>query len=185
MAGSIYIIRHGTTPANRENRFAGRTDEALHSEGVQQIGEISSRLQEYNIKKIYSGPLARTQQSAEIVARRCNVPFAVNEALTDIYLPHWDGLTKDEIRREFGHEYPTWLSCPGDFFVPGCETLADVQKRAVAAAKQIRQEKTGNLLLVSHLIVARCLILYDRGMSLQHFRAVKVDNGEVVRLENF
>lgn len=36
MTATIYLIRHGTTRANREDRFAGRTDEPLHAEGVMQ-----------------------------------------------------------------------------------------------------------------------------------------------------
>lgn len=34
MTATIYLIRHGTTRANREDRFAGRTDEPLHAEGL-------------------------------------------------------------------------------------------------------------------------------------------------------
>ena len=34
---TIYLVRHGSTPANREERFAGRSGETLNSEGIEQM----------------------------------------------------------------------------------------------------------------------------------------------------
>jgi broad specificity phosphatase PhoE len=183
MTASIYLIRHGTTMANLENRFAGRTDEPLHAEGVRQISEVGRGLQGLGLAAIYAGPLPRTRQSAEIIAAMCGIAFQVIEELTDINLPHWDGLTKEEIRQRYGPQYPAWKAAPASFAVPGCETLRDVQQRAVAAVEGIRRQHAGaKVLLVTHLIVARCLMLHYSGRQLGHFRSVKVDNGDVVRL---
>ena len=100
----------------------------------------------------------------------------------DIDLPHWDGLTKDEIRHRFGNEYPTWLTTPDKFHVAGCEDLQDVQKRAVAQVEEIAVRKEDIVLLVTHLIVARCLLLHYSNRPISYFREIKVNNGEVVRL---
>ena len=183
MTASIYVIRHGTTLANRENRFAGRTAEPLHAEGVSQIREVGRKLQSIGLAAIYAGPLPRTRQSAAIIAAMCGIPFQVQEDLTDICLPHWDGLTKDEIRQRYGPQYPAWQASPESFAVQGCETLLDVQQRATGAAERIRRQHAGEkVLLVTHLIVARCLMLHYAGRDLCHFRSIKVDNGDVVRL---
>lgn len=171
------------TQANREDRFAGRTAEPLHPEGARQIREIGRKLREEGLACVYAGPLARTMQSAEILSQTCGIPYAVQDGLTDIHLPHWDGLTKEEIRQRFGEQYPTWKQSPDLFQVAHCETLADVQKRAVHAVERIRGRHPGQkVLLVTHLIVARCLMLHYAGGSLAQFRSIKVDNGDVVRL---
>lgn len=183
MTASIYLIRHGTTRANREDRFAGRTAEPLHAEGVRQIREVGRTLQAIGLSAIYAGPLPRTRQSAEILSGLCGIPYGVEDGLTDIHLPHWDGLTKAEIRQRFGRQYPDWQEGPESFRVEGCETLTDVQQRAVWSVEQIRLRDCGQkVLLVTHLIVARCLILHYSGRSLAHFRSIKVANGDVVRL---
>jgi broad specificity phosphatase PhoE len=183
MTASIYLIRHGMTLANREDRFAGRTDEPLHAEGVMQIREIGHKLREIGLAAIYAGPLPRTMQSAEILSDLCGIRCEVEAGLTDIHLPHWDGLTKEEIRQRFGRQYPTWKESPESFRVEGCETLTDVQQRAVRSVEQIRARDCGRkVLLVTHLIVARCLILHYSGRPLVHFRSIKVDNGDVIRL---
>lgn len=183
MSAKIYLIRHGKTAANLENRFAGRTEEPLHQEGVEHLQEVAAGLSTAGLDRIYAGPLLRTRQSAEIIAKACHCPHSVLAGLNDIDLPHWDGLTKDEIRQRFGPEYPLWLSDPQGFQVAGCETLADVQARAVRDVELVGTENAGeSVLLVTHLIVARCLILHYRNQPLANFRSVEVANGAMVPL---
>lgn len=184
MKRSLYLIRHGATGANLENRFAGRTPEPLHPTGIKQIQEVGTKLASCNIKRIFCGPLPRTRQTAEILQNTLNIPVTVSDGLTEINIPHWDGLTKEQIRETFGDEYPTWLNSPESFALPGCETIAEVQERGLQALQDIlAAEPTGNLLFVSHLIVLRCLVLYFKDMALKDFRTVKIDNGSVVPLK--
>ena len=179
----IYLVRHGVTPANKENRFAGRTDEQLHPEGVEQIQQVGIRLHEKDIGGIFCGPLPRTVQSAEILKDMLHVPLSVVDEVNEIKIPHWDGLTKDEIRQQHGGEYPTWRAEPQTFELPGCETIKEVQERAVLAIKSIAASHPGeNLLLVSHLIVLRSLVLYYRDMDIRDFRSIKIDNGAILCL---
>ena len=183
MKRTLYLIRHGTTGANLENRFAGRSPEPLHPTGIKQIQAVGAELDSRNITRIVCGPLPRTRQTAEILRKNLNIPVTVSDGLTEINIPHWDGLTKQEIRDTFGDEYPTWLNSPDCFALPGCETIAEVQERSLQALKTIvTDEPAGNLLIVSHLIVIRCLVLYFKDIPLQDFRKVKIDNGSVVRL---
>jgi probable phosphoglycerate mutase len=176
----LYLIRHGLTLANRENRFAGRSLEPLCKDGISQLEELGKRLRTINLDHIFTGPLPRTVQSAEIIGRSCDVDVEIRQELNEIYLPHWDGLTKDEIRRQYGRQYPTWLENPAGFAVPGCETLADVQQRAVNLTRQIlRDLPDKNILLVTHLIVGRCLVLFDQGLGLDRFRSIKIANGQL------
>ena len=179
----IYLIRHGLTQANIENRFAGRSSEPLCSEGIDSIKALARELKPLGFTRIFTGPLPRTVQTAEIIAGSCGVEVEISPELNEIYLPHWDGLTKDEIKRRYGREYPTWLADPAGFKVPGCETLAAVQQRAVKLVSRITHEfPAENILLVTHLIVARCLVLHDRGLEIARFRSIKIANGRLVSL---
>lgn len=177
----IYLVRHGVTPANKENRFAGRTDEQLHPEGVEQIRQVGTRLHEKYIGGLFCGPLPRNVQSAEILKDMLHVPLSVVDGLNEIKIPHWDGLTKDEIRQQHGGEYPTWRADPQTFKLPGCEAIKEVQERAVSAIKSIAAGHPGeNLLVLSHLIVLRSLVLYYRDMDIRDFRSIKIDNGAIL-----
>lgn len=184
MSTRIYLVRHGKTGANLENRFAGRTGEPLHPQGVAQIEALASRLAPLAITDIIAGPLPRTVQSAQLVGAGIGASVRVDPRLTDILISHWDGLTKEEIRARFGPEYPTWVEQPDRFRLAGCETLREVQERAVQLVEELFVEQPGkNLLLVSHLVVVRCLLLHYRGQALADYRSLKVDNGAIALLE--
>jgi broad specificity phosphatase PhoE len=180
---TIYLVRHGITQANKENRFAGRTDEELLTEGIDQMLLVGERLKECGITSVYCGPAKRTVQSAQVFGSLFKVPYLPMQEFNEINIPHWDGLTKDEIRQHYNEEYPTWLNNPETFRLPGCETLKQVQKRAVlAVARMLAQQNSGNLLLVSHLIVLRCLVLYFLELEIKDFRSIKIDNGSIICL---
>ena len=180
---TIYLVRHGITLANKENRFAGRTDEELHLEGKDQVRQVGEQLLDKNISAVYCGPAKRTTQSAAILGSVLNVPFVTLEELEEINIPHWDGLTKDEIRRNCGDEYPSWLNRPQSFSLPGCETLKQVQERAVGIVNRLlEQHDSGSLVLVSHLIVLRCLVLYYQELEIKDFRSIKLNNGSIIWL---
>ena len=183
MKTTIYLIRHGLTAANKNDVFAGRTQEPLHPEGEAQLAEVGRLLAGLAIGRIFCGPLARTRQSAAIVGDMLGVEVSADEALNEINIPHWDGLTKEAIRARFGPEYPTWLADPAGFCVPGCETIAEVQGRAVACIESLFRGYPGqNLLVVSHLIVVRALLLHYLARPIADFRGIKVGNAQVARL---
>ena len=183
MPTTIFLTRHGKTAANLENRFAGRTSEPLHQRGCEQIAEVADRLKKQQLSGIYAGPLARTSQSAEIIGKVTGAVVWTSEPFNEILIPHWDGLTKEEITDNFGPEYPTWLSAPDKFNLPGCETLSQVQARAVAEIEKIFNERVGEtVVVVSHLIVVRCLVLYYRQQPISAFRSIKIDNGSISQL---
>jgi broad specificity phosphatase PhoE len=183
MPTTIFLTRHGKTAANLENRFAGRTSEPLPRQGREQMAGVAERLKGMQISAIYTGPLPRTSQSAAIIGKATGVLVHVREPFTEINIPHWDGLTKVEITTNFGAEYPTWLGTPDKFSLPGCETLGQVQERAAMEVERIFRERAGEtVVVVSHLIVIRCLVLYYCRRPLREFRGIKIDNGSLTRL---
>lgn len=180
---TIYLIRHGVTAANREDRFAGRTQEPVLPEGESGLRVVAERLQGRNIEGIFTGPLTRTRQSAECIGSVIKAPVTLLDELNDICIPHWDGLAKDEIRKKFGDEYPKWKADPANCSMPGCENLAAVQDRAVFALERIFKEfRGGAALIVTHLVVARCLVLYCQGRNLEEYRRVSIENGAVLEI---
>jgi broad specificity phosphatase PhoE len=179
---TIYLVRHGITAANKENRFAGRSREELLAEGVEQIRQVGERLRQENIGAVYCGPAKRTSQSAAILGSLLQIPVSSLAEFDEINIPHWEGLTKDEIRKRYGAQYPVWLAAPHTFRLPGSETLAQVQRRVVDALHRILAGgQPQNPLLVSHLIVLRCLVLYFRGLAIKNFRSIKFDNGAILK----
>ncbi len=183
MPNTIYLIRHGVTLANKEKRFAGRSAEPLHGDGVNQISELAQRLKGKGISRIVTGPLPRTNQSGEIIGGILDLEVENDDGFNEIFLPHWDGLTKTEIRNRFGDQYPTWLNDPSGFKVTGCETIHDVQKRTVLATEQLFASAAKPILVVTHLIVARALVLHYRKQTIAEFRSITINNGALTTFQ--
>lgn len=55
----LYFVRHGQTPANARNQFAGVTDVPLDELGQQQAQRVANRFREFEIDAIVSSPLQR------------------------------------------------------------------------------------------------------------------------------
>ena len=64
-----YLVRHGETKWNKERLFQGATDVPLDDTGRQQALDAGAKLKEKGIsfKKIYTSPLDRAVETAELI----------------------------------------------------------------------------------------------------------------------
>src|SRR6266542_3200952 len=70
----LYLIRHGTTTMNVENRYRGRRDVPLDAQGYQDAVDAARRLSGAGLAAVYTGPLRRTIATAQIIADEARVP---------------------------------------------------------------------------------------------------------------
>ncbi len=173
----LWLLRHGQTPANVEGRFAGRTAEPLTAEGRSQAIEAGKRLAAEPLECIYASPLKRTMETAELVVRGMGrqVDIVPHEAFIEINIPPWEGKKKAEIRKDPALLYEVWAKTPHLFSLPGCETLAQVQERALKAALDLL-ERHDCFLVVTHMVVVRVLLCHFLGRDLSAYRSIPVPN---------
>jgi len=65
----IYLVRHGETDWNRENRLQGQTDIPLNNTGISQAYQLRQKINARNLKfdAVYVSPLQRTLKTAQII----------------------------------------------------------------------------------------------------------------------
>lgn len=64
----IWLIRHGMTAGNRQQRYVGTTDELLCEEGRQQIILKRQLIKsDQDIQNVYVSPMLRCRETAEIL----------------------------------------------------------------------------------------------------------------------
>lgn len=63
----IHLIRHGKTLANAQGRFVGRTDIPVSEEGIAELRSLSETYEYPGVQKVYSSPLLRCVQTAQIL----------------------------------------------------------------------------------------------------------------------
>ncbi len=91
-----------------------------------------------NIDVIYTSPIRRAIQTAEIISTFLNVSkIRIEEALKEMKLGPWEGLSENEIAIKYPEEFKLWNSKPVKLKLPGRETLSTVQNRAVKAVRKI------------------------------------------------
>ena len=87
---SILLARHGETDWNVERRIQGNTDIPLNENGIRQAHSLSSYLEREQREKgvplsfVFTSPLKRAEETAEIVGKRLAVPVEVIPGLEEM-----------------------------------------------------------------------------------------------------
>jgi len=73
----IYLVRHGEIESNVQKIYAGISEESLNPNGERQVRFLSSHLEGKGISRIYTSPLTRPVETAEIFSQKLKVPVIV------------------------------------------------------------------------------------------------------------
>lgn len=170
---NIYITRHGQDEDNAKDILNGRRDTPLTSIGLEQTNSLADSIKESAIQfeKIYSSPLKRAYQTAQIIA----------EALGHEPPPKLDLL----IERDFGIMTGQPKSTIEKFCAPnilktdtityflnpqGAETFPDLIERSRQIFKFIEnRHQTGNILLVTHGDIGKMIYCTFYGENWRDF----------------
>lgn len=101
---NIYVIRHGETDWNKNKRFQGATDIKLNDTGKEQAIKLRPVLQQLQIETVYSSPLLRAFETAELATIDLKISIQKDDRLREISLGIADGLTQDEIVQKYGED---------------------------------------------------------------------------------
>lgn len=77
----IYFVRHGETEYNKQGRSQGRADIPLNNRGISQAKQIAEKLKNINIDIIYSSPLSRAINTAQIINKYHNADIKIDERI--------------------------------------------------------------------------------------------------------
>src|SRR5947199_1173816 len=128
----LYLVRHGTTTMNVENRYRGRRDIPLDAQGYQDAVDAARQLSNAGLAAVYSGPLRRTMATAQIVADEARVPdLRILHGLNNVDYGAWEGLTAEEASRYSPEAFALYRTDPHRAVCPAGERLADAQGRMI------------------------------------------------------
>jgi len=175
----LILARHGETVWNVEKVFRGRADVNLDEVGIRQAELLGKYLSSWELEAIYSSPVKRALDTANIVARYQKVAVRIAEGLIDLDFGEWQSLPEQEVKRLYPAILNEWHNNPHKAKMPGGESLEDARKRAVAVVDDVLSRHQGNVLLVSHRVVIKVLICYLLGLDNSHFRNINQDVGGI------
>ena len=100
-AGRLIVWRHGRTEWNLDGRMQGQADVPLDAVGVAQAADAAARLASLNPARIVSSDLSRAAVTAAALSSLTGVEVEYDEALREIDIGEWAGLTSEEVAAKF------------------------------------------------------------------------------------
>jgi broad specificity phosphatase PhoE len=173
----FHLLRHGERAEPRV--CAGRMPGiGLTDRGQAEIAAVAERLAREKIAAVYSSPLQRTRESAEIVAARLGLGIEFRDDLIELDFGEWTGATFDAIRAD--PRWPAWRTHRSIARIPGGESMRQVQRRIVEALMELGEHHPdATVAVVSHGDVIRSALLFALGMPLDHYNRIEVGQGSV------
>ena len=174
---TLYVVRHGETEWNANNRILGRTDIPLNETGRKQANEAALKAQDLPVDVILSSPLKRTIETATAIAGIKGLPVTAEPALIECDFGDYEGKDRNEPgyqkkKREFFRRYP------------GGESFQDMAARVYPLIERIKEEYAGkNVMLVTHGGVGRIVDNYFYDRDNEEFADFFMKNCEVREYE--
>ncbi|MEU3826910.1 bifunctional RNase H/acid phosphatase [Streptomyces sp. NPDC029080] len=152
---TFVLLRHGETPLTPQKRFSGSggTDPALSEAGREQARRVAEALaRRGTIQTVLASPLARTRETAAIVAARLGLDVTIEDGLRETDFGAWEGLTFGEVRERHPDDLNAWLADPRARPTGGGESFAETATRIAAARDRLVPAHAGRtVLLVTHV----------------------------------
>ena len=191
----LVLVRHGLSTFNLEHRIQGRDDlSALAPEGRQQAHLTGVALREVPFCAVYSSPLSRARDTADLVAEAAGLTLSpcLEDDLLEVDLAPWSGLRREEVKDRHPEQARIWQQAPealeleradGSRFHPLPELMdqaARFAERLLARHRQaLGSPRSEGVLVVAHNAILRALILRLLGLDARGFRRLRIDNASI------
>ena len=178
------LIRHGETNYNKKMHLPGRLpDVHLNKKGRQQAQAVADKLASAPIKAIYSSPLERTMETAELLANVLMLEIIPMAGLLETDCGEWQGQSIKKLRRQ-----KIWQSVqqrPALFHFPGGESIGECQHRMVQVLESLRLKHSAQDLVAcfSHADPIKQVIAYYLGLPLDNFQRLSIDLASITALQ--
>ena len=153
----IYFVRHGETDYNVKGIAQGQLDIPLNEKGRADAEVLSDMLKDYKFDVIYSSPLSRAKETAEIINSKHKVDIIFDDRLKEFYAGQKQGTTADHWDKETNADF---MINPEKY---GAESNLSFYTRCVEVYKNIPKHK--NVLIVAHGGVYKNIYRFVNGIK--------------------
>jgi len=180
----LILVRHGETDWNRAGLIVGTEDVPLNPTGIAQANATARVLEADLPFHLYSSPVARARETAQLISEARHVPVSYLDALAEVNVGELGGLTEREMHERYPKFTGEWLEDPATTRPPGGESMEEAQDRAWCAVKGLmKRHPEDTVVAVSHQFAILTILSRMLGMDLRHFQRIEHDLGAITRLE--
>jgi probable phosphoglycerate mutase len=178
----VLLIRHGETMWNGQRRIQGHLDSALSPRGRAQARALGARLAEEGIDLLGASDLGRAVATAAAIAEVTDHEFFVDARLRERGFGAFEGLTWEEIARDFPADYARLARRDPEYCPPDGESAVAFRDRVLAAVTELAEAAPGaHVALVVHGGVLSMLYRHVRGLALEAPRDYTLANAGINR----
>ena len=164
MNSKLYLIRHGQSTYNLENRFTGWKDVDLTDLGVSQAKEASALLKGHQFDIAFTSNLLRAQKTLKIILNELgsNIKTIKNEALNERDYGDLVGQNKGEAALKFGEDQVQIWRRSFDTPPPNGESLKMTAERTLPYYKETVLPKvlnSSNVIISAHGNSIRAIVM--------------------------
>lgn len=176
----FYFVRHGVSEWNAENRLCGRTDVSLSDEGRRQAVRLAERLRGLSPAALYTSPLRRAVETAEIIAAATGVKPIVDGRLIELNYGAWEGMTFAEVMELDADAYRAWDADPANVAPREGESGAQALARVAPFLDELAARHSGerdHVVIVCHKTICRLVACHALGLPASEYRRrLSMDN---------
>jgi len=133
---------------------------------------------------VYSSPLSRALDTASAIAAPHRLRVVTVDALKEINLGDWEGLTIGEVAVRYPDRLAARRRDPLRVAPQGGETIADVRARVLPAVREIvAAHPEDTVAVVAHGAVNKAILLSVLGSPLESYGRMAQDNAAINVLE--
>ena len=163
----FWLVRHGQTDWNVDERWQGHSDIPLNPAGLEQARRLAKKLTGQHFDALYTSDLQRAAQTAEVLGASLGLAYQTDPRLREINLGLWEGMLESELRQQFSSAWEERRNDPLNGHAPGGETLPEVASRLELAFNTIASTyPAGKVLVVSHGLALKTMVCLARRLPL-------------------
>lgn len=152
----VLFVRHGESDSNASDTFLH--DPELTEKGKRQAVEVSSRLAKLKVKTIYTSPLKRARETAQMIARAHKCELIESASLVERVRPSsMFGMTRGTPEYIRIHDAYSATFAAGEIYEDG-ESYHQIMQRVLDAQASVIVPVDGTIVVVSHGYFIRAFI---------------------------
>jgi len=154
-----YLVRHGESVSNFEGRVQGQADVELSALGHAQARQVADWAQRLaasrsagttTITEIWSSPLRRARETADVIAAAIGLPVLIEEQLCELHAGIFQGHLWADLESAFPEEVARWRSGDPHYVIPGGESRAQLAARGSVVLETLAARQISGMIVVAH-----------------------------------
>ncbi|MFC1718301.1 histidine phosphatase family protein [Candidatus Poribacteria bacterium] len=159
----LYFVRHGESEANILREVSNRgLKHGLTDKGRQQSLMLAQKFRGIPIAKVFSSPLLRAIQTAEILVKELGISYEITDALREYDCGILEGKSDSVTWEIFDSVFRDWLQNGNwERRIDQGESFLDIKERFVPFIENLIEEyqhSSEDIVLVSHGGTYRCML---------------------------